>query len=130
MTKTYLKRDGAAAACRKAGIPREDYDKHISKVAQGFQVSLPDAPKVPTAAQPTKKAPTPAKKTIEPKAKKEKPAKAPRVSIGSTVRSLIEAGKTNAEIWPIIKKQFNLDDNKKWYPAWYRSDQARRAAAK
>jgi hypothetical protein len=36
------------------------------------------------------------------------------------------AGKTNEEVWNVIKAQFNLDDKKKGYPAWYRANLKRK----
>lgn len=47
-------------------------------------------------------------------------------SCSQVARSLILAGKTNAEVWEVIQKKFNLDDKKKGYPAWYRMDLKRR----
>lgn len=52
-----------------------------------------------------------------------KQPRAERVNTCSAVaRALIRAGKTNAEVWAAIKTQFNLDDKKRGYPAWYRAD--------
>jgi hypothetical protein len=45
--------------------------------------------------------------------------KAPRVTVGGTIRGLHAARKTNAEIWAAIQRQFNLSDDKKWYVSWY-----------
>lgn len=42
-------------------------------------------------------------------------------TISSVVTRLILAGKTNAEVWAVIKEQFKLDDSKKGYPSWYRN---------
>jgi hypothetical protein len=46
-------------------------------------------------------------------------------TVSSLSRELILAGKTNKEVWAIIKSKFKLDDNKKHYPAWYRSEMKR-----
>ncbi len=139
MKKVYLKRDGAAAALRKAGVPREDYDKFIVKVEGGFEVELPDLAIAPTAkdlvaGSKTKDGGPAPKKITKPKGKPVKKAKAKsdkpaRISIGSVVRDLVKAGKDNDAIWKAIKAQFKLDDTKKWYPAWYRADVARRKKA-
>jgi hypothetical protein len=48
---------------------------------------------------------------------------APRVTCSSVARGLIWEGYTNAEVWAVIKPMFNLSDDKKHYPAWYRSEQ-------
>jgi hypothetical protein len=54
-------------------------------------------------------------------------AKADRkVSVSGAIQSLISAGKTNAEIWDDVKVQFNMDDSKKYYPAWNRSMMVRK----
>jgi hypothetical protein len=44
-------------------------------------------------------------------------------------RALIRAGKSNAEVWEVIKVQFNLDDKKKHYPGWYRGDMRKKGEA-
>ncbi len=134
MKKTYLKRDGAVAALRKAGVKPEDYEANLAKVEGGFEATLPDAPvkaEVKEALKGLKASvDKQAKKAKAPKkAKAKKEPKEPRVSIGSVVRDLVKKGKNNAFIWGVIKKQFKLDDSKKWYPAWYRSDVKRRKAA-
>lgn len=48
-------------------------------------------------------------------------AKEPRVTVASTARDMVRAGKTNEEIWAVLQKDFGLDDSKKHYPAWYRN---------
>jgi hypothetical protein len=64
-------------------------------------------------------------------AKPAKPAKSAakadrKASVSGTIQSLISAGKTNAEIWDDVKVQFNMDDSKKYYPAWNRSMMVRK----
>lgn len=58
------------------------------------------------------------------KKEKEKP-KPPRVTVAGTIRDLIKGGKTNDEIWSAVKKMFHLNDTKKHYPGWYRSEAKR-----
>lgn len=41
------------------------------------------------------------------------------------VYRLIDAGHSNIEIWEAIKREFNLDDKKRLYPAWYRWEKAK-----
>ena len=54
-------------------------------------------------------------------------AKAERkASVSGTIQQLIVAGKSNVEIWGIIKPQFGLDESKKYYPAWNRSMMVRK----
>lgn len=55
--------------------------------------------------------------------------KAPRVSVASTARALIAAGKTNEEVFAVLQKDFALPESKKHYPSWYRSEMKRNAAA-
>lgn len=43
-------------------------------------------------------------------------------TVSSVIRELIYQGKTNKEIWDLVQAEFNLSADKKWYPAWYRSD--------
>lgn len=65
---------------------------------------------------------TPKPKTVkapkEPKAKQE--PKARRVSVSSVAEELLLAGKTNEEVFAVLKEKFKLDDSKKNYPSWYR----------
>jgi hypothetical protein len=60
------------------------------------------------------KAEAPAK----PKRRAKEP-KAPRVTVGGTIRELHAAGKSNADIWAAIQPQFGLSADKKWYVSWY-----------
>ena len=50
----------------------------------------------------------------------------PKKSIAATCRELILAGKTDDEIWPVLKKTFKMDDSKRRYIAWYRSEVKRK----
>lgn len=78
---------------------------------------LPTEPEAPITEPPTPELP----KTTEPKAPKVR-----KVTCTSVSEELIMAGKTNAEVWAVIQPQFNLDDKKKGYPAWYRMNLARK----
>jgi hypothetical protein len=49
-------------------------------------------------------------------------------TVSAVCRAMIVDGKTNAEIWAVIKEEFKLGDNKKHYPAWYRSEAKRKEA--
>jgi hypothetical protein len=49
-------------------------------------------------------------------------------TIASRVRGLVTAGKTNDEIWLIVKAEFGMPDDKRWFVGWYRADMKRRAA--
>lgn len=120
-TKTYTARDSATSALRKLGLQARDYNLFITKVGDKFECKLGAAaahleslknPK-PVEAKPVKTT----KKTAEPKAKK--------TGISATARELILSGKTNQEVWEVLKQQFNLDDSKKHYPTWYRCEMKR-----
>lgn len=37
------------------------------------------------------------------------------------IKELILEGKSNEEIWAVIQPKFNMPDNLKYYPSWYRS---------
>lgn len=78
-------------------------------------------------AQPTVKTTNKAAKTK--KAQKDakavkgtKTQKEAKVTVSSRAREMIIAGKTNDEVWAMMKKEFRLDDSKKSYPAWYRRE--------
>lgn len=122
-TKTYTARDSATSALRKVGIQARDYNLFITKVGDKFECKLGAAaahleslknPKPVAAEQPKAKS---AKKPAAPKEKK--------LSISATARELILSGKTNQEVWEVLKQQFNLDDSKKHYPSWYRCEMKR-----
>lgn len=123
-TKTYTARDSATSALRKIGIQARDYNLFITKIGDKFECKLGAAathleslknPKPVEAAKPATTKTT--KKTTEPKAKK--------TGISATARELILSGKTNQEVWEVLKQQFNLDDSKKHYPTWYRCEMKR-----
>lgn len=124
-TKTYTARDSATSALRKLGLQARDYNLFITKVGDKFECKLGAAaahleslknPKPAVTEEPKAKAKA-AKKTAEPKSKK--------AGISATARELILAGKTNQEVWEVLKQQFNLDDSKKHYPTWYRCEMKR-----
>lgn len=50
----------------------------------------------------------------------------PAVTIADVVRGLVRAGRSNAEIWKVIQPKFHLDEDKRYYPAWYRGEMKRK----
>lgn len=62
-----------------------------------------------------------AKSTSTKAPKASKPTE-PKESISSVMRQLIIDGKTNQEVWDACKTRFALDDKKRGYPAWYRTE--------
>ena len=81
-----------------------------------------NAPKKASPAAPKKASPAAPKKA---KKATSAPKEAKR-TVTSVARELIVAGKTNAEVWEVLKTEFKLDDGKKSYPAWYRRDCVKR----
>ena len=58
-----------------------------------------------------------------PKAKKEgKP------TIAGRCRELFTKGGGNDDVWQVVRAEFKLPDSKKWFVAWYRADEKRKAA--
>lgn len=108
-------RDSATSILRKLGIESKHYNSFIEKMDNGqlavqvakAQLFLKPAPKAKAS-----------KKPEAPKATKE--------TVSSVARDLIRKGLTNAQVFEALQKKFNLDDSKKGYPAWYRSDMARK----
>ena len=105
------RRDSATAILRKLGIAKPDYNKFVSLGEDGlFFVNVEDA--VRSLQKPVKKA------------KAAKVAKEPKITLASSIRHLVAQGKTNAEIFEELK----LPADKRWYPAWYRAAEVRKAA--
>lgn len=63
-------------------------------------------------------------------AKQDKPKAERKASVSGTCQRLILDGKSNADIWAVLKEQFNLDDSKKYYPAWNRAMMTRKGLIK
>ena len=141
-TKTYAARDSATSALRKLGLQARDYNLFITKVGDKFECKLGAAaahleslknpkpvetkavaakveskPAVAKEAKVAKSARCDADTVVEAKPKK--------LGISATARELILSGKTNQEVWEVLKKQFDLDDSKKHYPTWYRCEMKR-----
>jgi hypothetical protein len=134
-SKIVKTRDTATAVLRRLGIKPPAYNTFIELLPdntwevkmqkiydQGYGIvptplAKPAPAKVekPKAAKPPKAHKKVATKVV--KTKTEKPA---RISCSSVARDLILAGKTNEEVWKVIKDQFKLSDDKRHYPTWYR----------
>lgn len=129
-TKTYTARDSATSALRKLGLQARDYNLFITKVGDKFECKLGAAaahleslknPKPVAAAEPKAKVVKAGRRAADPVVE----VKPKKMGISATARELILSGKTNQEVWEALKQQFNLDDSKKHYPAWYRCEMAR-----
>lgn len=120
-TKTYASRDSATSALRKLGVQARDYDLFITKVDGKFECKLG------AAAEHLESLKNPKPKTIiEAAVKASKTEKPKRAGVSQLARDLILAGRTNQEVWAVLKDSFNLDDSKKHYPTWYRCEMKRK----
>jgi hypothetical protein len=132
--RTLSRRDSCTSILRKMGINPRDYNLFITPTGDGkFQLNVGLAQshlKGPTAEpkKATKMKPVTTMKRAkdEPAAKKAKDLPwegAPKgMTVSQLARKLIKDGLTNSEIWAKLKEQFNLADNKRYYPAWYRAE--------
>ena len=124
--KTYTRRDSVTAILRKMGIDKADYNNHIITNADGtFSVKEQDS------TPPWEEAPTvETAQTAEPKSTKKMAAKAepkePRRTVSSAAREHILAGHDNKKVFELLQSEFKLDDDKKSYPGWYRSEMKRK----
>jgi hypothetical protein len=134
-TKTYTARDSATSALRKLGLQARDYNLFITKVGDKFECKLGAAaahleslknPK-PVAEAKTGDKPGVAKepKVVKAGRRAVEVKTTKKTGISATARELILSGKTNQEVWEVLKQQFNLNDSKKHYPTWYRCEMKR-----
>ena len=120
--KFYTRRDSATTVLRKLGVQARDYEFFIEKTSDGqFAVQVARAEmhleslKNP---KPVKAAPAKAgRRAVDAEVKAPK-----RIGISQTARDLILEGKTNQEVWEVLKQTFSLDDSKRHYPTWYRCE--------
>lgn len=147
--KTYARRDSVTAVLRKMGIDKADYHKYIqcnysdgtftlieptyitrpvkdveSKICTDCSTVLP-----PVHLNQTNdgilhyehhRATDPKSIAIKDNTKKS------RRTVSSAAREYILAGHDNKKVFDLLKKEFGLDDSKKSYPCWYRSDMKRK----
>lgn len=144
----YKTRDSATSMLRKMGVQARDYNFFIEALEDGTfacQVAkaemhlaslknpvmaevgnpAPEADQVPAAP----KAKRTGRRKTDPVIQAEEP-KAKRGGVSTVARELILAGKTNQEVWAVLKETFGLDDSKKHYPSWYRCEMKRKGLAK
>ena len=140
----YKTRDSATSMLRKMGIKSCDYNLFVDTLEDGtFACQVAKAEmhlaslKNPVMAEVGNPAPEADQVPAAPKAKRvgrcktdpvvqaEEP-KAKRGGVSTVARELILAGKSNQEIWAILKETFDLDDSKKHYPSWYRCEMKRK----
>jgi hypothetical protein len=143
MNREFTKRDSATAFLRKNKIQKDLYSNFITKINGKFVVNTKAVDDFLSGDKPTEQEP----KNVGIKVSKEvvgdalklaqdskplttdeiakKKVKPEDTTVSSLSRKLILDGKTNKEVWAVIKAKFKLEDNKKHYPAWYRSEMKR-----
>lgn len=148
--RCMARRDSATTMLRKLGVPKDRYDDFIVKGDNGEyfvdvaeakasleQKEVVEEPKEEIMAEVKAEIKSEVKKVVKAEVKKivkkqvtNKPQskidiKGEKRTVSSVCRSLISMGKTNAEVWELVKAEFKLDDSKKHYPSWYRSEMTR-----
>lgn len=129
--KYYSKRDSATAVLRKMGVPKDRYNDFITVDKNQVYLDL-SAAEAYLAAKMLKEQESAAKKSLVGDIQKasvvkgadkeaKKSTKVGKESVSSVCQQLILAGKTNDEVWTVVKAQFKLGDDKKYYPSWNRS---------
>lgn len=123
VVKILKTRDSATTVLRKLGIQSRDYNLFIEKTTDGqFACQVARAEmhleslKKPKA-EATHAVPKAGRRAADPEVATPK-----RHGVSHMARELILAGKTNQEVWALIKEAFDLDDSKKHYPSWYRCE--------
>lgn len=123
-TKEWGRTLSLCGSCRKQGRTKV-LARVEAREAKGEPPPVHDAAP-PAAQEPKAAAPTPEKPKRSRRTSPGEP-KARKPSVSSTVKELCEAGKSNEQIWPVIKERFSLPDEHKWYVAWYRRHHQRKA---
>ena len=138
-TRDYAARRSATQALKALGVTPAQYDRFIEKKGARWLVDVAAATASLVKGKPGRKvngaamvddpeAPAaPAKRAA--KQAKTKVAKTERRTVSSVARALIRAGKTNEQVFKALQQEFKLADEKRSYPAWYRSDLRRRGEA-
>jgi hypothetical protein len=124
-TKTYKTRDSATSALRKIGIASSDYGRFITKITGGIVSCDIDAALAYLESLKATKV-KPSTKKAGKKVVKSTVAKSSESGISATARALILDGKTNQEVWEVLRTQFGLDQSKRHYPTWYRCEMKRK----
>jgi hypothetical protein len=129
--KIFKSRDSATSLLRKLGINSRDYNLFIEKMTDGqfaCKVAMAEMhieslknPKPAVVEEPKAKVAKAGRRAADPVVQ----SKPKKMGISATARELILSGKTNQEVWEVLKQQFNLDDSKKHYPTWYRCEMKR-----
>lgn len=111
--KKFKTRDSATSALRKLGIASENYNLFIEKLPSGT-ISCDIGKAKASLVAPSKSESSSTTKSGD--------GKKTQRGVSAAIVKMILAGKSNEEIWNSVKVEFNLDDSKKYYPAWNRSN--------
>jgi len=117
--KSYARRDSATAFLRKAGVKSEHYKDFLRAKDDLFEIDPAEVQAYLDGVA------APKRETAKPKKPKGSRILNTRTVSGFT-RALILNGADNNEVWKQLKAEFNLDDSKRHYPAWYRSEMKRK----
>lgn len=117
--KVYASRNSAVNRLRELGVKPADYDHFITLTATG-QVAC-ELGRAQFHIDQQRKRAEKARKTT-----RKTRARAGVTSMAEFVRGLILKGEDNAAVWKKMQRRFELPDDKRWYPAWYRGDMRRK----
>jgi hypothetical protein len=110
-----------AKAVKKAVAKKEAKEKARAE-AKPSRSSMPEQNHMPVKSKKVTKSSKVAKVVYEDYSTKvRQPYRKNTDNITNVCRDLIKQGKTNEEVWVVIKEKFDLDDKKRTYPSWYRS---------
>lgn len=131
--KYYSKRDSATAVLRKLGLHKDFYNQFIEQLSPtSFALNLTKAEDFLAKLTNDESEPEVEEvevKEVEVESVKEvvvKKERKPRDrSVSRRCRELILEGKTDDEVWEVIKVELDLDDTKSHYPRWNRNQMKR-----
>lgn len=117
--RVVARRDSAVTILRKLGTPPDMYKDFVSELTDGRWAAQVGRAKDYLEQRKDLAAERNAIKAKNATASaKRGERKAP---ISQTCLTLFREGKHNGEVWEHIKAKYELDDEKRGYPAWYRS---------
>lgn len=124
--KYYTRRDSATSVLRKMGVPSDYYVQLIEVMSDGqYELNVTKAEAFLESLKKPKVAPAKAGRRVDDPIV-EKTGQPKRGSISHVARELILSGKTNLEVWVLLKETFGLDESKRHYPTWYRAELKRK----
>lgn len=125
--KTFARRDSATAALKKLGVKASDYNMFISQTTDGRTAVALDKASEYLQAQLRKVATeTAPQQKLKGRTQKEADTnQIKRPTVAGVIRKLILDGLDNKAVHEVMKRDFNHDEDKAHYPAWYRSQMRR-----